>query len=103
MRIWRSLDEVLADLDRTVVTIGNFDGVHQGHVGVLARARQVADRLDLGHVVAVTFDPHPIAVLRPVSAPAQLSTIERRAELLDTGLDTGSTSAPLAGTGGSDG
>ena len=82
MRIWRSLEEVPADLGHTVVTIGNFDGVHQGHVEVLARARQVADRLKLGHVVAVTFDPHPIAVLRPVSAPAQLSTIEDRAGLL---------------------
>ncbi|GAA1928443.1 bifunctional riboflavin kinase/FAD synthetase [Nocardioides marmoribigeumensis] len=83
MRIWRSLEEVPADLGHTVVTIGNFDGVHLGHVGVLQRARQVADRLDLGHVVAVTFDPHPIAVLRPVSAPAMLSSIERRAELLE--------------------
>ena len=82
MRIWRSLEEVPRDLGHTVVTIGNFDGVHQGHVEVLRRARQVADRLDLGHVVAVTFDPHPIAVLRPVSAPAKLSTIDRRAELL---------------------
>ena len=88
MRIWRSLEEVPSDLGHTVVTIGNFDGVHQGHVGVVARARQVADRLDLGHVVAVTFDPHPIAVLRPVSAPPQLSTIERRAELLEgAGID----------------
>ena len=88
MRIWRSLEEVPEDLGHTVVTIGNFDGVHQGHIGVLARARQVADRLDLGHVVAVTFDPHPIAVLRPVSAPPQLSTIETRAELLaQAGVD----------------
>ncbi len=88
MRIWRSLDEVPADLGHTVVTIGNFDGVHQGHVEVLARARQVADRLDLGHVVAVTFDPHPIAVLRPEHAPLTLSTVERRAELLEqAGVD----------------
>jgi len=88
VRIWRSLEEVPADLGRTVVTIGNFDGVHLGHVQVLSRARQVADRLDLGHVVAVTFDPHPIAVLRPVSAPLKLSTIDRRAELLgEAGAD----------------
>ncbi len=88
MRIWRSLEEVPAGLGHTVVTIGNFDGVHRGHVEVLARARQVADRLNLGHVVAVTFDPHPIAVLRPVSAPPQLSTVEGRADLLaDAGAD----------------
>jgi riboflavin kinase/FMN adenylyltransferase len=88
VRIWRSLEEVPRDLGHTVVTIGNFDGVHLGHAQVLSRAREVANRLDLGHVVAVTFDPHPIAVLRPVSAPLQLSTIDRRAELLaEAGAD----------------
>ena len=82
MQIWRSLDEVPADLGRTVVVIGNFDGVHLGHQHVLARAREVADR-DSGAVVAVTFDPHPMAVLRPEHAPTTLTTIARRAELLE--------------------
>ena len=81
MQIWRSLDEVPADLGRTVVVIGNFDGVHLGHQHVLARAREVADR-DGAAVVAVTFDPHPMAVLRPEHAPVQLTTVEVRAELL---------------------
>ena len=81
MQIWRSLDEVPADLGRTVVVIGNFDGVHLGHQHVLARAREVADR-DGPAVVAVTFDPHPMAVLRPEHAPVQLTTVEVRAELL---------------------
>ncbi|MBJ7359245.1 bifunctional riboflavin kinase/FAD synthetase [Nocardioides sp.] len=83
MQIWRSLDEVPADLGRTVVVIGNFDGVHLGHQHVLARAREVA-REDGLSVVAVTFDPHPMAVLRPEHAPVQLTTIEVRAELLAT-------------------
>ena len=68
VQIWRSLDEVPADLGRTVVVIGNFDGVHLGHQHVLARAREVADEDGLA-VVAVTFDPHPMAVLRPEHAP----------------------------------
>ena len=42
MRIWRSLDDIPADLGRTVVVIGNFDGVHRGHRMVVARARAVA-------------------------------------------------------------
>ena len=42
MQIWRSLDEVPGDLGRTVVTVGNFDGVHLGHQHVVARAREVA-------------------------------------------------------------
>jgi riboflavin kinase/FMN adenylyltransferase len=81
VQIWGSLDEVPADLGRTVVVIGNFDGVHLGHQHVLARAQEVAAERSLS-VVAVTFDPHPMAVLRPEHAPVQLTTIEARAELL---------------------
>jgi riboflavin kinase/FMN adenylyltransferase len=88
MRVWRSLGEVPADLGRTVVTIGNFDGVHRGHQHVITHARQTADRLDRGRVVAVTFDPHPIAVLRPEHAPPTLSDIDHRVTLLEqAGVD----------------
>ena len=81
MQIWRSLDEVPADLGRTVVVIGNFDGVHRGHRRVIDRAREVA--ADRGLIlVAVTFDPHPMAVLRPEHAPITLTTLEARADLL---------------------
>lgn len=81
MRVWRSLEEVPADLARTVVVIGNFDGVHRGHQHVVARARELAETTGLG-VVAVTFDPHPIAVLRPDHAPQTLTGIAARCELL---------------------
>jgi riboflavin kinase / FMN adenylyltransferase len=88
VRIWRSLDAVPADLGRTVVTIGNFDGVHLGHQHVVRRAREVAHELGIADVVAVTFDPHPIAVLRPEHAPPTLTTIETRVRLLDeAGVD----------------
>jgi len=88
MRVWRSLDEVPAELGRTVVTIGNFDGVHLGHRHVIARAREVAAELGVDHVVAVTFDPHPIAVLRPEHAPVTLTDIGQRVELLgESGID----------------
>jgi riboflavin kinase/FMN adenylyltransferase len=82
MQIWRSLDEVPDDLSRTVVTIGNFDGVHLGHQHVVRRAREVARELGGLPVVVVTFDPHPIAVLRPDHAPPTLTTLETRARLL---------------------
>ncbi|HEX5770118.1 MAG TPA: bifunctional riboflavin kinase/FAD synthetase [Nocardioidaceae bacterium] len=88
MRVWRSCDAVPADLGRTVVTIGNFDGVHLGHQHVVRRAREVAEELGLTQVVAVTFDPHPIAVLRPEHAPLTLTTVETRVDLLDeAGVD----------------
>ncbi|WP_166140381.1 bifunctional riboflavin kinase/FAD synthetase [Nocardioides ochotonae] len=87
MEIWRSLDDVPADLGRTSVVIGNFDGVHVGHRQVLARARAIADAQGLT-LVAVTFDPHPMAVLRPEHAPTTLTTMEARAELLgEAGAD----------------
>jgi len=81
VKLWRSLAEVPADLGPTAVVIGNFDGVHLGHQHVLARARELADERRLT-LVAVTFDPHPMAVLRPEHAPVMLTSVEQRAELL---------------------
>lgn len=87
MQIWRSLAEVPSDLGRTVVVVGNFDGVHLGHRRVLSRARALADEQGL-LVVAVTFDPHPMAVLRPEHAPTTLTALPARAELLgEVGAD----------------
>jgi len=85
---WRAFDEVPGDLGRTVVTIGNFDGMHLGHQHVVRRAHEVAGELGVGSVVAVTFDPHPIAVLRPEHTPPTLTTIEERLRLMsDAGVD----------------
>jgi riboflavin kinase/FMN adenylyltransferase len=87
VKLWRSLDEVPDDLGRTAVVIGNFDGVHLGHQHVLRRGREIADERGLT-LVAVTFDPHPMAVLRLEHAPVMLSTIEQRADLLaEAGAD----------------
>ncbi len=76
------MDEIPADLGPTAVVVGNFDGVHLGHRHVLQRAREVADERGLT-LVAVTFEPHPMAVLRPEHAPTSLTSLETRAELLD--------------------
>lgn len=82
MQIWREPDDVPTDLGRTVVTIGNFDGCHLGHQLVLKRAREVADEHGGLPVVALTFDPHPMAVLRPDHAPSMLTDMEERGALL---------------------
>ena len=65
----------------TVVAIGNFDGVHSGHRQVLAEARAARPGLP---VVAVTFWPHPMVILRPDAAPELLCDLPERIELLRT-------------------
>lgn len=82
MRVWHSLEDVPADLGRTVVVIGNFDGVHLGHQHVVGRARELCDADPALRLVAVTFDPHPMAVLRPEHAPQMLSDLATRSVLL---------------------
>lgn len=64
-----------------VVTIGNFDGVHRGHQAMLSVVRKSANRKN-GPAVVVTFDPHPITVLKPTVQLPRLSTIAVRTELL---------------------
>ncbi|MGC5168441.1 bifunctional riboflavin kinase/FAD synthetase [Luteimicrobium sp. DT211] len=84
---WTDLAEVPPDFGPTVVTIGNFDGVHRGHVAV-CRAIVERARVDGARAVAVTFDPHPASVHRPETAPELLTGVPDRLELLaETGLD----------------
>jgi riboflavin kinase / FMN adenylyltransferase len=78
---WQGLDEVPAGWGDSVVTIGEFDGVHCGHQSIVARAAQLGRERGLP-VVVVTFDPHPDEVIRPGSHPPILSSARRRAELL---------------------
>jgi riboflavin kinase/FMN adenylyltransferase len=70
----------------SVVTIGAFDGVHQGHRKVLRLVRDLADARGLDAAL-LTFDRHPAQVVRPDSAPRLLTTLEQKLELLErTGL-----------------
>jgi riboflavin kinase/FMN adenylyltransferase len=70
-----------------VLSLGNFDGVHRGHRAVLTALVEAARRLGLP-AVAVTFDPHPIAVLHPERAPEIIAPGEIRDDLLaDAGID----------------
>ena len=72
---------------RTVVTIGSFDGVHQGHRALLEHLKAMAERLDAESVV-VTFDPHPRIAMGRAEGMLLLTTIEERARLLEgVGID----------------
>ena len=82
MQRWRGLDQLPRGWGRCVVTIGVFDGVHRGHQQLIAHAVERARQRGLPCVL-VTFDPHPAEVVRPGSHPAQLTTLRRRAELVE--------------------
>ena len=87
MQRWTHLGDVPSGFGPSVVTIGNFDGVHRGHRVVLGRVVERARELG-ALAVAITFDPHPLAVLYPERAPQPLSTVDHKLELLAAeGLD----------------
>ena len=72
---------------RTTVTVGTFDGVHRGHQDVLARLVRRSRAVGLASVL-VTFEPHPLTVVRPDAAPLLLTLPEEKAEILaELGLD----------------
>lgn len=84
---WRSLDEVPPDFGATVVSLGNFDGMHRGHRWALSN---LVDTAAARHAksVAITFDPHPLHVLRPEHAPPLLSDLDTKLDVMaETGLD----------------
>ena len=87
MQIARSLTEVGPEITPSVVTIGNFDGVHCGHQAIIAAVNSRARALDARSVV-VTFDPHPSHLLESKPRTALLTPLSRKLELLAaTGVD----------------
>jgi riboflavin kinase/FMN adenylyltransferase len=86
--------EVITDLSesplpgqRSVITIGAYDGVHRGHQAVIAEVKALAAQCDCRSVV-VTFDRHPASIVRPESAPNLLTDLDQKLELLSaTGVD----------------
>ena len=87
MHRWTDPSETPEALRPCVLTLGNFDGVHRGHRAVLNALVESGHRLGLP-AVAITFDPHPIAVLRPDQAPELIAPGVVRDDLIaDSGVD----------------
>lgn len=82
MRVFRGYSRPLPE--PVVLAIGNFDGVHLGHAALLARLAEVAAERSLMPAV-LTFEPHPREFFTPASAPARLTTLREKLELLGQG------------------
>src|ERR1017187_773090 len=80
MKVWRSLEEVPALPGRSVVTIGNFDGVHIGHRYLFEEVRARASSRGASAIV-LTFDPHPVHVLAPDRELKLLTPMPERLKL----------------------
>jgi riboflavin kinase/FMN adenylyltransferase len=87
MQIFRSLEDVPPGLGPTVVSVGNYDGVHRAHQEVVRHMAERARTLG-GKSVVVTFEPHPLRILRPDAAPKLLTPLPAKLALLEqTGVD----------------
>jgi riboflavin kinase/FMN adenylyltransferase len=81
MQLYRSLDELPEKPANAFVTIGNFDGVHLGHQMLFNEVVGKAHRHQ-GVSIAITFDPHPLQVVRPQTGLKLISTFEQKVELI---------------------
>lgn len=87
MKLIRKIAEIAEHCRGGALAIGNFDGVHRGHVRIVRQLKQWALALG-GPAVVFTFEPHPACILRPETAPVPLTWIDRKACLLaELGVD----------------
>lgn len=87
MKLIETLEVIKEPFNNAVVTIGNFDGVHKGHQALLNRIIKKAKEIN-GTSVAVTFEPHPIRVLKKNNHPPLITIYEQKVELIEkTGVD----------------
>src|SRR3981081_3378760 len=85
--IYRSLEETPGDFGPWPKTIGNFDGVHNGHRQIMRRVAGIAREHGWKSAV-MTFDPHPTKLVSPARAPRLLTTPEQRARIIEElGID----------------
>lgn len=82
MEIVRGLDGLSPQAPPAVLALGTFDGVHHGHQALLRQAVALARDVG-GRAAALTFDPHPLAVIAPPPEPFLLTTIDERLHLLE--------------------
>src|ERR1700733_10967394 len=82
MKVLRAIDELASLRGSTHLAIGVFDGLHLGHQAVIGRALESSSQTN-GNAVVVTFDPHPVRVLRPEKAPRLLTSTRHKVKLIE--------------------
>jgi len=87
MKLIEHLDEIREPFTNAVITIGNFDGVHIGHQALFHEVIERAESVN-GTAIAMTFEPHPIRVLKQNGHPPLITLHEQKIELMESaGLD----------------
>jgi riboflavin kinase/FMN adenylyltransferase len=87
MKVFNHLDQIKEPFKHAVITIGNFDGVHIGHQALFHEAIEKAESIG-GQSVAMTFEPHPLRVMRQNNHPPLITLYEQKSELIErTGID----------------
>jgi riboflavin kinase/FMN adenylyltransferase len=83
----RSLNDISRPFTRAVITIGNFDGVHIGHQALFYEVIERSHAMD-GTSIAITFEPHPLRVLKKDNSPPLITMFEQKVELIErSGID----------------
>jgi len=86
MKVINSLENIKEPFAYAVITVGNFDGVHIGHQGLLKEVKKRADKMS-GTSIVLTFEPHPLKVLKEKKIPL-ITPFERKIELIEKlGID----------------
>jgi len=81
------IKDIKTPLINPVLTIGNFDGVHRGHLTLFDKVKQIAKAIN-GQSVVITFDPHPVKVMKPGNGPLLITPIKEKLKLIsDAGID----------------
>jgi riboflavin kinase/FMN adenylyltransferase len=87
MKVFNHLDQINEPVNQAVITIGNFDGVHIGHQALFHEVIEKAEAIGCTSV-AITFEPHPLRVLKRNNHPPLITLYEQKSELIErTGID----------------
>jgi riboflavin kinase/FMN adenylyltransferase len=87
MKVLHGIDKIERKFHNPVITIGNFDGVHIGHLSLFQRVKELAETMG-GESIIITFYPHPIKVLSPSNGPPLITSHEQKVQLIEeAGID----------------